>query len=76
MSTLISLHEKLDKLDTDIHFIVVYCHGERYIFTYDAKHLTVLLMTLGRFAANDDLAFTWADAATVIKKVIEQEKHP
>jgi len=41
--------------------------GERYIFLYDDWMYPALLQTLGRFAANPDLSFSWEDAATLVK---------
>jgi hypothetical protein len=42
--------------------------SERYIFLYDEESSDTLLQTLGRFAADKDLSFTWYDAAVLIQK--------
>ena len=44
---------------------------ERYIFLYDDKHRTETLRTLGRYAADPQLSFTWYDAAVMSKKIRE-----
>ncbi len=42
---------------------------ERYIFLYDEESGDSLLQTLGQFAADKDLSFTWYDAAVLSQKV-------
>ena len=42
-------------------YIVVLVKGqERYVFVYEG---TEIMNTFGRFAADDELSFTWYDAA-------------
>jgi hypothetical protein len=43
--------------------------SERYVFLYDDQSLRSLLQTLGRYAADPDLSFTWYDAAILSQKV-------
>jgi hypothetical protein len=43
--------------------------SERYVFLYDDDSLRSLLQTLGRYAADPDLSFTWYDAAILSQKV-------
>ncbi len=43
--------------------------SERYVFLYDDESLRSLLQTLGRYAADPDLSFTWYDAAILSQKV-------
>ena len=43
--------------------------SERYVFIYDDASPNTLLQTLGRFAADKDLSFTWYDAAILSQKV-------
>lgn len=43
--------------------------AERYIFLYDDESTPELLRTLGKFAADKDLNFTWYDAAVLSQKV-------
>ena len=42
---------------------------ERYVFRFDAESADELLRTLGQFAADKDLSFTWYDAAVISQKV-------
>ena len=42
---------------------------ERYIFLYDEESGDSLLQTLGQFASDKDLSFTWYDAAVLSQKV-------
>lgn len=43
--------------------------GERYVFLYDNDSTSTLLQTLGRFAADPELSFSWYDAAVLSQKV-------
>lgn len=43
--------------------------SERYVFLYDDDSLRPLLQTLGRYAADPELSFTWYDAAILSQKV-------
>ena len=43
--------------------------SERYVFLYDEQSPNELLQTLGRFAADEELSFTWYDAAILSQKV-------
>lgn len=42
---------------------------ERYVFLYDDESQRALLQTMGRYAADADLSFTWYDAAVLSQKV-------
>jgi hypothetical protein len=43
--------------------------SERYVFLYDEDSAATLLQTLGKYAADKDLSFTWYDAAVLSQKV-------
>ena len=43
--------------------------SERYVFLYDDESSASLLQTLGRYAADRSLSFTWYDAAVLSQKV-------
>lgn len=43
--------------------------SERYVFLYDDESTATLLQTLGRYAADKTLSFTWYDAAVLSQKV-------
>ncbi len=51
--------------------------SERYVFLYDDESVRSLLQTLGRFAADPNLSFTWYDAAILSQKVrrLRDERH-
>lgn len=44
---------------------------ERYVFLYDDASREEMLRTLGRYASDPELSFTWYDAATLSRKVRE-----
>jgi len=43
--------------------------GEQYIFLYDDLSFDALLDQIGQYAADDDLNFSWYDAAVLSQKV-------
>lgn len=43
--------------------------SERYVFLYDDESPGALLETLGRYAADTELSFSWYDAAILSQKV-------
>ena len=43
--------------------------SERYVFLYDDESTATLLQTLGRYAADKTLSFTWYDAAVLSQKI-------
>ena len=43
--------------------------SERYVFLYDDDSYASLLETLGHYAADEDLSFTWYDAAVLSQRV-------
>jgi len=45
---------------------------ERYVFLYDDESHRALLQTMGRFAADADLSFTWYDAAVLSQSPFAQ----
>jgi hypothetical protein len=46
--------------------------AEKYVFIYDQASRKALLGTFGKFAANPELNFSWHDAATLCRKVREE----
>lgn len=42
---------------------------ERYLFLFNDETRSEVLRTLGRFASNPELSFTWYDAAVMSQKV-------
>lgn len=53
----------------DINVIALVKGEERYVFLYDDASRTEALRTLGRFAADPDLSFSWHDATVLGEKV-------
>jgi hypothetical protein len=49
-------------------------NGQRFVFLYDDASTREVLQTLGRFAANPDLDFTWFDAAVLSQRVRQLER--
>ena len=44
---------------------------ERYVFMFDEAHSSDMLQTLGRFAENPGLSFSWYDCTILSKKIRE-----
>jgi hypothetical protein len=57
----------------EINVLALIKGEERYIFLYDDRNRTETLRTLGRFAADPQLSFSWYDAAILSKKLREMD---
>lgn len=53
----------------DINVLALVKGAERYVFLYDDASRAETLRTLGRFASNPELSFTWYDAAVLSQKI-------
>jgi hypothetical protein len=53
----------------DINVLALVKGEERYIFLYDDGHKSEALRTLGRFASNPELSFSWYDAAVLSQRI-------
>ena len=53
----------------DINVLALVKGAERYIFLFDDNNRAETLRTLGRYASNPDLSFTWYDAAVLSQKI-------
>lgn len=53
----------------DINVLALVKGSERYVFLYDDSNRAETLRTLGRYASDPDLSFTWYDAAVLSQKV-------
>jgi hypothetical protein len=53
----------------DINVLALVKGSERYIFLFDDAHRAETLRTLGRYASNPELSFTWYDAAVLSQKI-------
>jgi len=56
-------------MQTAMNVLALVKGSERYVFLYDDKSPSALLQTLGRYAADKELSFTWYDAAILSQKV-------
>jgi hypothetical protein len=52
-----------------VNVIALVKDAERYIFLYDDDSAPVVLQTMGRFASDPELSFSWYDAAVLSQKV-------
>jgi hypothetical protein len=53
----------------DINVLALVKGEERYIFLFDDANRSEALRTLGRFASNPELSFSWYDAAVLSQKI-------
>lgn len=53
----------------DINVLALVKGKERYIFLYGDEHRAEALRTLGRYASNQELSFTWYDAAVLSQRI-------
>ncbi len=58
----------------DINVLAIVKGEERYVFLYDDSRRAQTLRTLGRYASNPDLSFSWYDAAVLSQKIRENAK--
>ncbi|MGE4000228.1 MAG: hypothetical protein AB7I48_08430 [Planctomycetaceae bacterium] len=56
-------------MQKSVNVLALVKDGERYVFLYDEKSVSALLQTLGRYAADPELNFSWYDAAVLSQKV-------
>ena len=53
----------------DINVLALVKGEERYIFLFDDDHRAEALRTLGKFASNPELSFSWYDAAVLSQRI-------
>jgi hypothetical protein len=56
-------------MSRQVNVVALVKNNERYLFLFDDESRDQVLQTLGRFAANDELSFSWYDAAVLTQKV-------
>lgn len=56
-------------MEKEINVLAMIKGDERYVFFYDDENRVETLRTLGRYAADPDLSFSWYDAAVMSKKI-------
>ncbi|MDB5390649.1 MAG: hypothetical protein JWM11_6295 [Planctomycetaceae bacterium] len=61
-------------MDRGVNVLALVKEGERYVFLYDDESAATLLQTFGRYAADNDLSFSWYDAAVLSQKVRRLQK--
>lgn len=67
-------------MERGINVLALVKDGERFVFLYDDQSGPQLLQTLGRYAADPEMNFSWYDAAVLSQKVrrlqleIEEER--
>ena len=63
-------------MDKEVNVLALVKGEERFLFLFDDENRTETLRTLGRFAADPELDFTWYDAAVLSRKIREAVKEP
>ena len=56
-------------MERGINVVALVKDAERYIFLYDNESAPAVMQTLGRFAGDPELSFSWYDAAVLSHKV-------
>jgi hypothetical protein len=52
-----------------VNVLALMKNGERYVFLYDDDSTEALLKTLGRYASDPELSFSWYDAAVLSQRI-------
>ena len=63
-----------NNVSDDINVLALVKGKERYIFLYNDSNRSKTLRTLGRYASNQDLSFSWYDAAVLSQKIRRQQE--
>lgn len=62
-------------LDTnEVSLVGLVRGGEQYVICYTDDNVREALQTLGRWAANPKLSFTWYDAAVMAQKIRRDQR--
>ncbi len=61
-------------MSQDINVLALVKGKERYVFLYDDASRAETLRTLGRYASNPELSFTWYDAAVLSQKIRQESQ--
>jgi hypothetical protein len=65
-------YSEFDTVAKDIKVIALIKGVEQYVFLYDENNRAETLRTLGRYASNPELSFTWYDAAVLSQKIRQE----
>ena len=63
---------EFDTVAKDIKVIALVKGEEQYVFLYDESNRAETLRTLGRYASNPELSFSWYDAAVLSQKIRQE----
>ena len=63
-------------MSKDVNVVALVKGEERYIFLFNDQRKGELLRTLGKYASNSELNFSWYDAAVLSQKVRKATAHP
>ena len=63
-----------DLVSQDINVLALVKGSERYIFLFNDGNRAETLRTLGRYASNPELSFSWYDAAVLSQKIRQTAK--
>lgn len=58
----------------EINVLALVKGEERYVFLYDDDHRAETLRTLGRYASDPELSFTWYDAAVLSQRLRQESR--
>ena len=59
-------------MSQDTNMLALVKGNERYVFLYTEANRAETLRTLGRFASNPELSFSWYDAAVLSQKIRQE----
>ena len=60
---------EVENFDEEVNVLALVKDGQRYVFLYDDISHDELLRTLGRYAEDPELNFSWYDMAALSQKV-------
>lgn len=63
------LQRERTEMSQSINVFALVKDGQKYVFLYDDVSHDELLQTLGRYAADPELNFSWYDAAVISQRV-------
>lgn len=61
-------------MNREINVLALVKGDERYVFVYSEETRSETMRTLGRYASNPELSFSWYDAAVLSQKM-RRESH-
>lgn len=64
----------IERRRDDLNVLVLIRGAEQYVLVFDDRHKAEALRTLGRWATDSELPFTWYDAAVLSQKIHAEVK--